>query len=157
PLSWIGPKRWFIPPIPLADLEPIDAVVISHDHYDHLDRNTILALKEQNSTFVVPLGIGAHLAYWGVPEQHIVELDWWERTKINGLQITCVPARHASGRLGIDDDAKLWAGWALIGARHRVYYSGDTGLFPALREIGEKLGPFDLTMIEVGQYGQGWP
>jgi L-ascorbate metabolism protein UlaG (beta-lactamase superfamily) len=157
PLPGIGPRAWYPPPLALGDLPPIDAVVISHDHYDHLDRRTVEALKDGNATFVVPLGIGAHLAYWGIPEARIVELDWWQRTRVGDLEIVCTPARHASGRMVIDSDAKLWAGWALIGARHRVYYSGDTGLFPAMRDIGARLGPFDLTMIESGQYGRGWP
>jgi L-ascorbate metabolism protein UlaG (beta-lactamase superfamily) len=157
PFTWIGPRRWFEVPIALNNLPHIDAVVVSHDHYDHLDHATIVSMKDWDTTFVVPLGVGSHLAYWGVPEGRIVELDWWERTKVGGLEIACTPARHASGRLVIDDDAKLWAGFALLGGSHRVYYSGDTGLFPAMREIGTRLGPFDLTMIEVGQYGNAWP
>lgn len=157
PLDWIGPERWFSPPLPLEELPAIDVVVASHDHYDHLDHRTIIALRERDTKFVVPLGAGAHLEAWGVAPSKIVELDWWETTKVGALEIACVPARHASGRIGIDQDAKLWAGWALLGPQHRVYYSGDTGLFPAMREIGARLGPFDLTMIEVGQYGSAWP
>lgn len=157
PLTWIGPKRWFAPPIALAELPPIDAVVISHDHYDHLDHGTIVAMKDWDTTFVVPLGVGAHLEYWGVPKAHIVELDWWERTKVKGIEVVCTPARHASGRMVFDDDATLWAGFALLGTQHRVYYSGDTGLFSAMRDIGERLGPFDLTLIESGQYHRAWP
>ena len=157
PFDWIGPRRWYPPVIALADLPPIDAVVISHDHYDHLDQRTIQALAARPTTFVVPLGVGAHLAYWGVPESRIVELDWWERTRVRELEIVCTPARHASGRTPFDKDAKLWAGYAFVGAAHRVYFSGDTGLFPAMRDIGARLGPFDLTMIEVGQYNRAWP
>jgi L-ascorbate metabolism protein UlaG (beta-lactamase superfamily) len=157
PLGWIGPKRWFPAPIALDALPPIDAVVISHDHYDHLDFATIEAMKDwKTTTFVVPLGVGAHLEYWGVPADRIVELDWWERTKVKGLDIVATPARHASGRF-LRQNKTLWAGWALVGPQHRVYYSGDTGLFPAMEEIGAKLGPFDVTMIETGQYGAGWP
>lgn len=157
PFEWAGPRRWFAPPIALADLPPIDAVLISHDHYDHLDRQTISAMRNWNTTFIVPLGVGAHLSYWGVPEARIVEVDWWRRVKVAGLEIVSTPARHASGRMLVDDDATLWTGYALLGASHRVYYSGDTGLFPAIREIGTRLGPFDLTIIEVGQYGRAWP
>ncbi len=160
PVPGVGPRAWYPPPLPLADLPPIDTVVISHDHYDHLDYPTIAAMRGerwQHTTFVVPLGIGAHLAYWGIDESRIVELDWWQRTRVGDLEIACTPARHASGRMLVDTDAKLWAGWALLGTRHRVYYSGDTGLFPAMRDIGARLGPFDLTMIESGQYGRGWP
>ncbi|MBL9009466.1 MAG: MBL fold metallo-hydrolase [Myxococcales bacterium] len=157
PIHFLGPRRWFPSPIALSELPSIDAVVISHDHYDHLDHRTILALIRSTAVFVVPLGVGAHLAFWGVPESRIVELDWWEATSIGALRIVATPARHASGRMLIDDDAKLWAGYALLGPQHRVYYSGDTGLFPAMRDIGARLGPFDLTMIEVGQYGPAWP
>jgi L-ascorbate metabolism protein UlaG (beta-lactamase superfamily) len=157
PFGWAGPKRWFPPPIALAELGHLDAVLISHDHYDHLDRGTMVALRDRAAVFIVPLGVGAHLVRWGVPETKIVELDWWEHTRVGSLTVTCTPARHASGRVLIDNDSKLWAGYALVGPRHRVYFSGDTGLFPALAEIGARLGPFDLTMIEVGQYDRSWP
>ncbi len=157
PLDWIGPRRWYAPPIPLSELPALDAVIISHDHYDHLDHRTIAALRDHDTTFVVPLGVGAHRVSWGVPDDRIVELDWWERTRVGELDVVATPSRHASGRTGLDKDATLWAGFALRGAKHSAYYSGDTGLFPAMREIGERLGPFDVTMIEVGQYNQAWP
>ena len=158
PVHFSGPKRWFPPLIALKDLPPLDAVVLSHDHYDHLDYSTIVALKDRGLTFVAPLGVGAHLERWGVAANRIVELDWWDSHPFGDLTLWAVPARHASGRvLFLDDGAKLWAGYAFLGARHRVYYSGDTGLFPALRTIGERFGPFDLTMIEIGQYDQAWP
>jgi L-ascorbate metabolism protein UlaG (beta-lactamase superfamily) len=157
PIRGMGPRRWYPPPLPLEALPPIDAVLISHDHYDHLDRSSVVALDARGTRFIVPLGIGAHLEYWGIPAAHITELDWWERTKVGALEIVSTPARHASGRQLLDRDATLWTGYALLGAKHRVYYSGDTGLFPALHDIGAKLGPFDLTMIEIGQYSQGWP
>jgi L-ascorbate metabolism protein UlaG (beta-lactamase superfamily) len=158
PLTWIGPRRWYDPPIALADLPPLDAVVISHDHYDHLDYATIAALATRDTRFVVPLGVGAHLEGWGVPVARIDELDWWESVRVRGLEIVCAPARHASGRmLHVDDGLTLWASYALIGDRHRAYFSGDTGLFPGMREIGERLGPFDVTMIETGQYHRAWP
>ena len=157
PVDFGGPKRFFPPLLPLDALPPLDAVLLSHDHYDHLDYATIVALRDRDLLFVAPLGVGAHLERWGVPAAKIVELDWWESHPFGDLTLTSVPARHASGRFLLDDGAKLWTGYALGGARHRVYYSGDTGLFPGMRAIGEKLGPFDLTMIEVGQYDQAWP
>jgi len=157
PMSWSGPTRWYGPLIALADLPLPDAVVISHDHYDHLDYPTIHAMRDWNTTFVVPLGVGSHLEYWGVPAEHIVELDWWERTKVHGLEIVATPARHISGRtFGIGDAGTLWSGFAFLGEKLRAYCSGDTGLFPGIKEIGEKLGPFDLTMIEAGAYGRWW-
>ncbi len=157
PFGWVGPRRWYRPSIALDDLPALDAVLISHDHYDHLDYRTIEALKGRDTTFVVPLGVGAHLEYWGVPEGRIVELDWWKQTRVGELELVCTPARHASGRVLFDNDTKLWAGYALIGAKHRAYFSGDTGLFPALDAIGKRFGPFDLTMIETGQYHKAWP
>jgi L-ascorbate metabolism protein UlaG (beta-lactamase superfamily) len=157
PVTCSGPKRWFPPLIALKDLPPLDAVVLSHDHYDHLDYATIVALKERDVTFVAPLGVGAHLERWGVPASRIVELDWWDSYTFGELTLRALPARHASGRALVDNDAKLWAGYAFLGASHRVYYSGDTGLFPGLRTIGDRLGPFDLTMIEIGQYNKAWP
>ena len=157
PIAWAGPKRWFPPPIALEALPKLDAVLISHDHYDHLDYQSVLRLNALGVKFVVPLGIGAHLEYWGVPTARIIELDWWERAEFTGVSVVCTPARHATGRFLFDNDSKLWGGFALLGPRHRAYYSGDTGLFPALRQIGERLGPFDVTMIETGQYHRTWP
>jgi len=158
PFGWAGPRRWYPAPMAIADLPPLDAVLISHDHYDHLDHDTIVAMKDLPTTFVVPLGVGAHLAYWGVPEGRIVELDWWERARVGALEVVATPARHASGRsFPPGGNPTLWSGFALVGREHRAYYSGDTGLFPALREIGERLGPFDVTMIEAGAYGRYWP
>ncbi len=157
PLSWLGPARWYPPPLPLDQLPKLDAVVISHDHYDHLDYPTITALAGLDTMFIAPLGVTAHLEYWGVPAERIVEVDWWDRTQVGDLEIVCVPARHASGRMLFGMNTTLWAGYAVLGPQHRAYFSGDTGLFPALAEIGERLGPFDLTMIEAGAYHSAWP
>jgi len=157
PYSFVGPTRWYPPLIALDRLPHVDAVVISHDHYDHLDMKTILQMNDWPTRFVVPLGVGAHLEYWGIAPEKIVELDWWENTRIGAATITAAPARHASGRTLWDRDAKLWAGWSFASDRHRVFFSGDTGPFPGMREIGERLGPFDVAMIEVGQYGRSWP
>ncbi|WP_457330129.1 MBL fold metallo-hydrolase [Rhizobacter sp. P5_C2] len=157
PVSWAGPKRWFAPPIPLDKLPPVDVVLVSHDHYDHLDAGTVRALQARGARFVVPLGIGGHLRGWGVPADRIVELDWWQSTQVGTLQVTSTPARHASGRLNPQSDRTLWTGFAMVGATHRVYYSGDTGLFEEMNDIGKRLGPFDLTLIESGQYDADWP
>lgn len=157
PFTWAGPMRWYPPPVALDDLPEIDAVVISHDHYDHLDYPTLVQMKDWDSKFVVPLGVGAHLEYWGIPADRIVELDWWDTAKINTIELACLPSRHASGRFVNDYMHTLWAGYGFIGPKHRVYYSGDTGPFPAMKEIGEKYGPFDVTMIEVGAYHRTWP
>lgn len=157
PFTWAGPERWNPPLVALDALPAVDAVIVSHDHYDHLDRATIEAMKDWDTTFVVPLGVGAHLEYWGVPRSHIAELDWWERATLGDLDIVCTPARHASGRTLLDKDATLWASYSLLGPAHRVFYSGDTGMFPGMREIGARFGPFDLTMIETGQYDAAWP
>jgi L-ascorbate metabolism protein UlaG (beta-lactamase superfamily) len=157
PVSWAGPARWYPPPIALKDLPPIDAVLISHDHYDHFDRATIMTLKDTAARFVVPLGVGSHLAYWGVPRERIIELDWWQSVKVGSVEVSATPARHASGRLQPASDKTLWAGYAIIGARHRVWYSGDTGFHTDLPQIGRRYGPFDATLIETGQYDPLWP
>ena len=157
PVTWIGPTRWFPPILSLAQLPQIDAVLISHDHYDHLDRATIQSLDTRGVQFIVPLGVGAHLVSWGVPETRITELDWWDSTRVGALAIVATPARHASGRINPQGDRTLWAGYAMLGATHRAWYSGDTGMHDALTEIGTKYGPFDVTLIESGQYDPAWP
>jgi L-ascorbate metabolism protein UlaG (beta-lactamase superfamily) len=155
PSSFVGPTRFHAVPIPIEQLPALDAVVISHDHYDHLDYPSILALKERPLRFIVPLGVGAHLAYWGIEPERITELDWWQSTELNGLHLVATPARHFSGR-GLGADVTLWSGWAMIGQRRRVYYSGDTAMFEGFAQIGERLGPFDATLIEVGAYDAMW-
>jgi len=157
PFSFVGPKRWYAPLIALADLPPIDAVLISHDHYDHLDQPTIEQIRDWDTRFVTALGVGAHLEYWGVPADRITEMDWGDSLEIGELTVHCAEARHASGRHLFDQNATLWAGYALVGPSHRVYFSGDTGMFPELADIGERLGPFDVTMVEVGAYHRSWP
>ncbi|MES3035622.1 MAG: MBL fold metallo-hydrolase [Gemmatimonadota bacterium] len=156
PFTFLGPKRFFAPPLPLAQLPAIDAVVISHDHYDHLDLPTVKALAVRNVKWIVPLGVGAHLRAWGIAARDIVELDWWEAVRVHGLTVTATPARHFSGRGVGEVNRTLWAGWAFGGPAHRVFYSGDTALHDEFTEIGRRLGPFDLTMIEAGAYDALW-
>lgn len=158
PFTLAGPKRFFAPPLPLSGLPKLDAVVISHDHYDHLDYATIVALAPTGVLFVVPLGVGAHLEYWGVPPTQIVEKEWWEQHQLGELTLVSTPARHFSGRSlrMADRDRTLWSGWALIGPQHKVYYSGDTAMFSGFAEVGARLGPFDVALIEVGAYDQLW-
>jgi L-ascorbate metabolism protein UlaG (beta-lactamase superfamily) len=156
PSPTIGPTRLHEPPIPLAEIPPVDAVVISHDHYDHLDLPTVRELlRSQTAPFVVPLGIGEHLRKWGVPEKRIVELDWDESITIGELTLTCTEARHFSGRF-FARDTTLWASWVLAGPRHRVFFGGDTGYTPAFAGIGARFGPFDLTLLPVGAYNDAW-
>ena len=156
PFVWGGPKRWYPPPIALSDLPPIDVVLISHDHYDHLDYASIVAMRSWRNVFVVPLGIGAHLSRWGIPNERIIELDWWQSTRQGNIELVATPARHASGRLSPNSDHTLWAGFAIIGDQHRAWYSGDTSYHNDLRNIGARLGPFDVTLIEAGQYDADW-
>ncbi len=157
PSRLAGPRRLHEPPVPLSALPPLDAVLISHDHYDHLDMATIHALVDlQSMPFLVPLGVGAHLERWGVPATRIVELDWDESTTVNGVEYTATPARHFSGR-GLDRDTTLWASWVIAGPTRKVFYSGDTGYFPGFAAIGAQHGPFDATLVQVGAYNDAWP
>lgn len=157
PFSWVGPKRLHPVPVPLAALGPVDVVVISHDHYDHLDMPTIQALAGTDTVFAVPLGVGAHLERWGVPADRLRELDWNEATKVAGLTLTATPARHFCGRGLRNFQHTLWASWAVAGPEHRIYHSGDTGYFSGFRGIGAEHGPFDVTMIQIGAYSEFWP
>ncbi|WP_104525791.1 MBL fold metallo-hydrolase [Blastococcus atacamensis] len=156
PSPVFGPTRLHEPPVELDELPPVDAVLISHDHYDHLDLPTVQALlRTQTAPWVVPLGIGEHLRKWGVPDERIVELDWDGEHHIGRLTLTCTEARHFSGRY-FYRDTTLWASWAVTGPRHRVFFGGDTGYTPAFAEIGARLGPFDLTLLPIGAYNDAW-
>ncbi len=157
PSRSIGPRRNHPAPMPLSDLPQLDAVLISHDHYDHLDTATIDTLvKTQTAPFVVPLGIGQHLSRWGVPDDRIVELDWDESHRFGGLTFTCTEARHFSGR-ALGSNTTLWASWVLTGEQRRVFFGGDTGYTPAFAGIGDLHGPFDLTILPIGAYDARWP
>jgi L-ascorbate metabolism protein UlaG (beta-lactamase superfamily) len=152
-----GPKRFQPTPVSLDALPAIDAVLITHDHYDHLDMRTVQHLASKGSAFFVPLGIGAHLQTWGVPPTLIHELEWWQERTVRGVRLVSTPSRHYSGRGLSDGSATLWSSWSVIGLRHSFYVSGDTGYSDHFRAIGERLGPFDLSFIKIGAYGPGAP
>ncbi len=157
PSALVGPRRLHEPPTPLEALPAVDAVLISHDHYDHLDMDTVVRLaRTQRAPFLVPLGVGAHLRTWRIPEHRIVELDWYESRRIGDLRITCTPARHFSGRL-FARNTTLWASWVIAGPRHRAFFGGDTGYTKSFTEIGVDHGPFDLTLLPIGAYHPAWP
>jgi L-ascorbate metabolism protein UlaG (beta-lactamase superfamily) len=157
PSRLAGPRRMHPNPVPLSEVPPVDAVLISHDHYDHLDAPTIKALTARSSApFVVPLGVAAHLRGWGVPDSRIVELDWDEQHEVAGIRLTATAAQHFSGRAFTRNNT-LWASWVLAGPHHRVYYTGDSGYFDGYTRIGAEHGPFDATLVQVGAYGVAWP
>jgi L-ascorbate metabolism protein UlaG (beta-lactamase superfamily) len=156
PSESIGPRRMHPVPLALADLPPIDVVLISHDHYDHLDTATIDTLvATQDCLFVLPLGIGEHLRRWEVPEDRIVELDWGQTHDLEGLRLTCAEARHFSGR-SLGGNTTLWSSWVVAGEHTRVYFGGDSGYTPAYADIGAEHGPFDLTVLPIGAYDARW-
>jgi len=157
PLQWMGPKRFHQPPISIAELPPIKGVILSHDHYDHLDHGAILQLAGKASHFVAPLGVGDTLIGWGVPAEKVQQLDWWQGTWVDGLHLVATPAQHFSGRGLNDGNRTLWASWVILDGDLRLFFSGDSGYFDGFKEIGERYGPFDLTMIETGAYDQEWP
>ncbi|MEQ9642371.1 MAG: MBL fold metallo-hydrolase [Alphaproteobacteria bacterium] len=158
PFSSLGPRRFHPPPIALEDVTGIDAVVISHNHYDHMDKATLVHLASQGTHIFVPLGTGTFLARWDIPAAQIHELDWWQEETLGALTIVATPARHYSGRGMFDYQATLWASWSILGPDHRVFYSGDSGYSKLFKEIGDRYGPFDVNVIKVGSYGpgQGW-
>lgn len=153
----VGPKRFSKDhPIEIEALPKIDAVILSHDHYDHLDYESIIKLKDKVSMFYVPLGLGVHLKEWGVNKDCIVELDWWQEVNHDDLIFKCAPAQHFSGR-GLSDRAStLWASWVIQSDSEKIFFSGDSGYSDHFKEIGEKYGPFDFAMMECGQYNKLW-
>lgn len=156
PSTWVGPKRFHPAPIPLSELPAIDTVLISHDHYDHLDMTTVKALAARGTHFAVPLGIGAHLEAWGIAAEKIHELDWNQSAQLGGLSIMATPARHYSGRNPLRSDQTLWASWVVKGPTHRLFFSGDSGYFDGFKALAQH-GPFDVTLIKVGACDVLWP
>lgn len=143
-------------PIAIEKLPFIDAVIFSHDHYDHLDYGSIQKLKDKVGQFYTPLGVGNHLISWGVPKENVHQLDWWETIMFDQIELVCTPARHFSGRGITDRNTTLWSSWVIKGANKNIYFSGDGGYGAHFKEIGDKYGPFDISMMECGQYNQDW-
>ncbi len=158
--SFMGPKKFdYSHHMDVSLLPEIDLVIISHDHYDHLDYPTIIQLKDKVKLFYVPLGVASHLESWGVPTENIRTFDWWDEQKLDeNVKLTFTPTRHFSGR-GLTDNFKtLWGSWVIEGSSQRMFFSGDSGYFPGFKEIGEKFGEFDLALIECGAYNkESWP
>lgn len=160
PTQWFGPRRFFPPTIALKDLPPIDVVLISHDHYDHLGEGTMQQLARlenlRQARWVAPLGVGSILGGFGIDPPRWTELNWTEQVQVGALMITALPARHFSGRSLFNRFQTLWASYALIGPHHRVYYGADSGEWYGFRDIGENYGPFDLSMLEIGAFDPLW-
>jgi L-ascorbate metabolism protein UlaG (beta-lactamase superfamily) len=157
PLQWAGPKRFHQPPISIEELPPIKGVIISHSHYDHLDRAAVLALAAKTEHFLAPLGVGDILTKWGIAASKVRQLDWWEETSVDGIRFAATPSQHFSGRSFLDQNETLWASWVIDTGAMRVFFSGDSGYFDGFRQIGERYGPFDVTLMETGAYDKHWP
>lgn len=153
PVAFLGPRRRVPPGVALADLPPVHAVVISHNHYDHLDRSTVTRLGNR-VRFFVPLGLAAWFRKNGLNQ--VEELDWWQTASFGGVRFHCVPAQHFSMRTLFDRDRSLWCGWVMEAPAGKVFFSGDTGYAPHFREIGERLGPMRLSLINIGGYQPRW-
>jgi L-ascorbate metabolism protein UlaG (beta-lactamase superfamily) len=154
--NYIGPRKFdYTIDYYIDSLPNIDLVLLTHDHYDHLDCQAIQQLKHKVELFVMPLGVGAHLDFWGVEKDKIKELDWWESLNFSGVEFTATPTRHFTGR-GLKRFKTLWCGWAIQSTDAKIFFSGDSGYFNGFKSIGDKLGPFDLAFIECGQYSKFW-
>ena len=158
-ITWLGPTRFNGDvPLDIHQVPPVDIVIISHDHYDHLNKLSVQLLNDKTSRFVVPLAVGARLSNWGIPKEKIVELGWWEEYRFDeNLTIAATPAQHFSGRGMTDRNRTLWASWVLCSPFHKIFFSGDSGYFDGFKQIGERYGPFDMTFIECGAYNEAWP
>ena len=151
-----GPKRFFAPPIALADLPPLDVVIVSHDHYDHLDKATIKFFANKDIPFITPIGVCRYLEDWGILKNFIHEVDWGDSVMVGKCTITATPSRHFSGRGILNRNETLWASFVIKGPEHNIFFGADSGWFPGFADIGEAFGPFDLTMLEIGAYGKYW-
>lgn len=156
PFPAFGGKRYSDLPIEIETLPWVDAVILSHDHYDHLDYGSIIKLKDKVGVFFVPLGVGAHLKRWGIEPERIREHNWWDELEYEGLHLVCTPARHFSGRGLTGRNSTLWCSWVIAGQQAKIYFSGDSGYGPHFKEIGKKFGPFDVVLMECGQYDERW-
>lgn len=156
PFSFAGPKRFHAPPLTLDALPPLRGIILSHDHYDHLDRDSILALAPRAGLIVAPLGVGERLVGWGIDAAKIRQLNWWQETQAGGVRLAAVPAQHFSGRSLRDGDRTLWVSWVIMTGNLRLFFSGDTGYHAGFKAIGECYGPFDVTMLETGGYDRQW-
>jgi N-acyl-phosphatidylethanolamine-hydrolysing phospholipase D len=156
PVQWMGPRRVMEPALPLDSLPPIDIVLLSHSHYDHLDKGTVkrLARGHPHATWVVPLKLGRYIRGFGVA--HVVELDWWSSAELHGISISGTPARHFSARRVGDRNKTLWSGFALTVGGRRIFFAGDTAYHPEFGEIGARYGPFDLVLMPIGAYDPRW-
>jgi L-ascorbate metabolism protein UlaG (beta-lactamase superfamily) len=156
PVSFAGPKRFHPVPSPIAGLPPIDVLLLSHNHYDHMCRPSIVELAQRPKHVVTALGVASNLEACGVPPDRIHELDWYEHVELPKVRFVATPAQHFSGRSLGDRNASLWASWVIETEHHKLFFSGDTGLFPELADIGREHGPFDLTLLEIGAYHPAW-
>jgi L-ascorbate metabolism protein UlaG (beta-lactamase superfamily) len=158
PTRFVGPKRFQPVPVAMSDMPRPDVVLVSHDHYDHLDFSTMRMLRRVNVPIVTSLGVGAHLEAFGIAPERITELDWWETHRVPGtdLTLTATPSQHFSGRGLKDGNRTLWSSWVFAGTKHRVFFSGDTGLTPEFADVRTRAGPFDLVTLEIGAFHPAW-
>lgn len=156
PVPFLGHRFPYKNYSPLEGIGKIDLIVFSHDHYDHLDYDTLMSVKDRTKHFLVALGIGAHLRKWGIADEKITELDWWQTVTIDDVTYTATPARHFSGRSPTTRNKTLWCGYVVKTANHNIYFGGDSGYGRHFPEIGRRYGPFDLTMLDSGQYHKRW-